>query len=68
MERRDTHKLSFVDMEIDSTISAATSKTTSTLRGSGRVQKRRRGKARAAMVFPVYKKGKRIGPRKKQPK
>ena len=30
---------------------------------SSRVQKRRRGKARAAMVFPIYRKGKRVGPR-----
>ncbi|MCJ1458366.1 hypothetical protein MMC28_008738 [Mycoblastus sanguinarius] len=27
-----------------------------------RVQKRERGKARAAMVFPVYKKGRKVGP------
>lgn len=30
-------------------------------RSRGRVQKRGRGKARSAMVFPVYKKGKRVG-------
>ena len=29
----------------------------------GRVQKKGRGKAKAAMVFPVYKKGTRVGPR-----
>ncbi|CAF9943476.1 MAG: hypothetical protein ALECFALPRED_000461 [Alectoria fallacina] len=37
------------------------SSTTETL-SSGRVQKRERGKTRAAMMFPIYKKGKRIGP------
>ncbi|KAF6241569.1 hypothetical protein HO173_000280 [Letharia columbiana] len=32
-------------------------------RSTSRVQKRGRGKARASMVFPIYKKGKRVGPR-----
>ena len=29
----------------------------------GRIQKKRRGKSSAAMVFPVYKKGKLTGPK-----
>ncbi|KAK0512947.1 hypothetical protein JMJ35_004964 [Cladonia borealis] len=31
-------------------------------RSSGRIQKKGRGKAKAAMIFPVYRKGKRVGP------
>ena len=31
-------------------------------RSSGRIHKKGRGKAKAAMVFPVYRKGKRVGP------
>lgn len=32
---------------------------------SGRVQKRAKHKAQSTMVFPVYKKGRRVGPRTK---
>lgn len=39
------------------------STTQSTSRSTSRVQKPGRGKARAAMVFPIYRKGKRVGPR-----
>ena len=38
------------------------SKTKSVPGGCGRIHKKRRGKARAAIVFPTYKKGKRTGP------
>lgn len=37
-------------------------------RSARRVEKQGRGKARAAMVFPVFKKGRRVGPRQKQKK
>ena len=33
-----------------------------TPKASNRIQKRARSKAKAAMVFPIYKKGKRVGP------
>ena len=35
---------------------------------SGRIQKRGRQKAKSSMVFPVYKKGRRVMPRAKQRK
>jgi len=37
-------------------------------KGSHRIQKRGRQKAKSSMVFPVYKKGRRVVPRMKQRK
>lgn len=37
-------------------------------KGSNRIQKRGRQKAKSSMVFPVYKKGRRVVPRTKQRK
>jgi len=48
------------DMDIDQASGGSAATTT---RSSGRVQKKGRGKAKAAMVFPVYKRGRRVGPR-----
>lgn len=49
------------EMDIDQA-KQPSSTTASVSRSSGQIQKRGRGKARAAMVFPIYKKGKRVGP------
>lgn len=53
-------------MEMDDGEAVAASTTASVAKGASRIQKRRRGKASSSMVFPVYKKGKRIGGGKKQ--
>ena len=47
-------------MEIDEVTGAAG---TQQSKKSNRIQKRGRHKAKATMVFPVYKKGRRVGPR-----
>ncbi|KAK3169485.1 hypothetical protein OEA41_008868 [Lepraria neglecta] len=49
------------EMDLDQA-DTSTNATNSGSRSSGRIQKKGRGKARAAMVFPVYKKGRRVGP------
>lgn len=49
------------DMDIDEATGSTLAKA-SRSKSSGRIQKRGRNKARASTVFPVYKKGKRIGP------
>ena len=56
------HLITSTDMDIDQ-VKQPSSAMASISRANGQIQKRGRGKARAAMVFPVYKKGKRVGPR-----
>lgn len=53
---------SFTDMEIDEEAGVTAKPST---KRPNRIQKRVRHKARSTMVFPVYKKGKRVGPRTK---
>lgn len=53
-------------MEVDDGEVAAASTTALVAKGVSRIQKRGRGKASSSMVFPVYKKGKRVGGGKKQ--
>lgn len=48
-------------MEVDNGVVAAASSAAPVAKGASRIQKRGRGKASLAMVFPVYKKGKRTG-------
>ncbi|KAL2037022.1 hypothetical protein N7G274_010307 [Stereocaulon virgatum] len=48
------------EMDFDR-VKNSTNATKSGSRASGRIQKRWRSKARAAMVFPVYNKGRRVG-------
>ena len=57
-----THLTTFTDMDIDP---AKQIGSTAGLvsRSTRRVQKRGHGKARAAMVFPIHDKGKRMGAR-----
>ena len=52
-------------MDIDDGEGAAASTSAPRSKGASRVQKWGRGKASSSMVFPVYKKGKRVGARKK---
>lgn len=49
-------------MDVDQ-VTGNNSTSRSTTRSTKRVEKRGRVKAKASMVFPVYKKGRRIGPR-----
>ena len=51
------------EMDIDEANQHNSTTTKSVSRSIGRVQKRGRGKASAAMVFSIYKQGKRVGPR-----
>lgn len=60
--RRVNTSLYITGMDIDQA-KQPSSTTQSTSRSTSRVQKPGRGKARAAMVFPIYRKGKRVGPR-----
>ncbi|KAL2050782.1 hypothetical protein ABVK25_009020 [Lepraria finkii] len=48
------------EMDLDQA-NTSTNATNSGSRSIGSIQKKGRGKARAAMVFPVYKKGRRVG-------
>ncbi|KAK4692515.1 hypothetical protein P7C71_g4704, partial [Lecanoromycetidae sp. Uapishka_2] len=52
-----------LDQADDQADDQAEESTPTAKRSSGRIQRKGRGKAKAAMVFPVYKNGKRIGPR-----
>lgn len=60
-EDADEHTLP-IGMDVDQIIEAK-SASRPTTRNTKRVEKRGRVKAKASMVFPVYKKGRRIGPR-----
>lgn len=60
-ENADEHTLS-TGMDVDQ-ITEPNSASRPTTRNTKRVEKRGRVKAKASMVFPVYKKGRRIGPR-----
>ena len=53
---------SFLEMDIEQ-VKKDKSNTKFISGNRGRIQKKGRSKAKAAMVFPVYKKGRRIGPR-----
>ena len=52
----------FIAMDIDE---GAGVKTKPITRDSSRIQKRVRHKAKSTMVFPVYKQGRKVGPRTK---
>ena len=58
------HKLMLtcIDMDVDQP-TGSSGYADKSKRGEKRIQKRGRDKAKAAMVFPVYKKGRKIGPR-----
>lgn len=50
------------DMDIEQ-VTESNPATRSTPQGTKRIEKKGRSKAKASMVFPVYKKGRRVGPR-----
>jgi len=52
----------YTGMEIEQ-VTESCPATRSTPRGTKRIEKKGRSKAKASMVFPVYKKGRRVGPR-----
>ena len=54
------HLNTSLEMDIEQ-VRQSSSATESAFRNTSRVQKRGRGKAKAAMVFPIYRKGKRVG-------
>ena len=55
----------YLEMEIDLE-SKATTVRSSKSAGLSRIQKKGRAKARASMIFPVYKNGKKIGSGRKK--
>lgn len=60
------HNANTGDVSTDMDVEQATEFKTamkSTPRIAKRIEKKGRGKAKASMVFPVYKKGRRVGPR-----